>query len=445
MRQFLVEHMLFPAWEARHGGTRLRQLRQLRESQWWSNDKLRSFQEGRLRDLYAHAVQTVPHYSELAIAGRIPPELNELAELQLLPTLGKQDVRRLGGALISTAVSADALKTAKTGGSTGTALNLYLDKRCEETRNAADMRSSEWAGKKVGEPFFALWGNMNPPSTPGEWFRDRVLNGVSYVDTMAINDGVIGEFVERWRKAEAQAIFGHAHSIYIVASRLGRAGIRDIRPKSIVATSMMLLEPERRVIEEVFRCRVTNRYGCEEVGLIAAECEMHDGLHVNAESVIVEILREDGTPEDEGNDGEVVVTDLNNLAMPLIRYRIEDRSAWSGGVCKCGRPAPRLRGISGRVADFLKKRDGTLVAGVSLVERTLTAFPGIEQLQIVQNAIDEFELRVVPGEAYTDKTAVALGSEMARVFGEDVIVNVTVVRALERTGREKFRFAICRL
>ena len=64
-------------------------------------------------------------------------------------------------------------------------------------------------------------------------------------------------------------------------------------------------------------------------------------------------------------------------------------------ACSCGRGAPLMERLTGRVADYLKRRDGSMVAGVSLVERTLTAIPGIEQLQIVQPAIDQIVLNVV--------------------------------------------------
>ena len=445
MRQLLVEKVLFPLWELKHSGTRLSQLKALRESQWWPAERLANYQERRLKTLYARAVQTVPYYSSLVREGRLPAQITGLDALPSLPLLSKSDVRRLGDRLLSSDIKQSQLKSAKTGGSTGTSLTLYFDKQCEEWRNAAEARSGEWAGKAIGEPFFALWGNMGKPETLGEWFRDRVLNGVIYVDTMAINDGIVEGFVEAWRRSPARSIYGHAHSIYIIAARLKRMGVRDIRPRSIISTSMTLLDAERRIIEEVFHCKATNRYGCEEVGLIAAECEAHSGLHVNAEHVIVEVLRADGSAALDGEEGDVVVTDLNNFGMPLIRYRIEDRSSWIAERCKCGRSSARLRSIAGRVADFLKKADGTLVAGVSLVERTLTAFPEIEQLQIVQSVMDRFEMRVVPGLGYTEDVARNLVGEMTKIFGAEIEVAVVTRTALERTGREKFRFAICRV
>ena len=79
-----------------------------------------------------------------------------------------------------------------------------------------------------------------------------------------------------------------------------------------------------RPSRQAFGCKVTDRYGCEEVGLIACECERHAGLHLNIEHLYIEFLRPDGSPAASGEEGAIVITDLLNHGMPFIRYRIED-------------------------------------------------------------------------------------------------------------------------
>src|SRR5207249_8098782 len=164
---------------------------------------------------------------------------------------------------------------------------------------------------------------------------------------------------------------GHAHSVYLLAKYLqGRVSSGVVsgenakdgshhplltthhspvlyRPKGIITTAMVLHSWQRRTIEEVFGCPVTNRYGCEEVSLIACECERHHGLHVNADGVFVEIMRADDTgalthPTRPGEPGAVVVTDLTNRAMPIIRYQVGDVAVLSDRVCTCGRGLPLL-------------------------------------------------------------------------------------------------------
>ena len=112
----------------------------------------------------------------------------------------------------------------------------------------------------------------------------------------------------------------------LFARFLRERGIRAYRPQSLVTSAEMLEEEDRRTLEEVFGCPVFNRYGCREVSVIASECPAHSGLHVNAECLLVEIETPSG-PADPGEVGAILVTDLLNLAMPLIRYRIGDLGA----------------------------------------------------------------------------------------------------------------------
>src|SRR5690606_12574062 len=143
----------------------------------------------------------------------------------------------------------------------------------------------------------------------------------------------MGAFVKRWREFRPDMIFGHAHSIYIFAKYLNENGITDLRPQGIVATSMMLLNHERDVIELAFAAKVTNRYGCEEVGLIAVECAEHEGMHINSPHIILEALDGNDQPVTPGQPGKLVITDLNNYGMPLIRYRVEDVGVLSERIC----------------------------------------------------------------------------------------------------------------
>ena len=104
-----------------------------------------------------------------------------------------------------------------------------------------------------------------------------------------------------------------------------------------------------------------------------------------------------------------------------------------------------MEALTGRSADFLQRRDGALVAGVSLVEKTLTAIDGIEQLQIVQNGLDEFVLNVVPAASYDTASENALCGVIHDVFGADARIEVAKVERLSQERNSKYRFAICRV
>ena len=128
----------------------------------------------------------------------------------------------------------------------------------------------------LGQPIAAVWGNPPVPRTLRSRLRRALKDRIVFLDTMHLDEAAVRDFAAGWRSLRPGMLYGHAHSLYLLADLAERLGI-ELRPRGIVATSMMLLQPEREVIEAVFDCPVTNRYGCEEVSLIACECERHAG------------------------------------------------------------------------------------------------------------------------------------------------------------------------
>lgn len=443
MMTWLSKYVFFPLWEIKDGAHRARYLRELSASQWANENTLRKRQFEQLRDIVAYAYRQVPYYQKCLASTGFDGTLRDWDEFRRFPLLGKIDIRENGDHLLSREFRREDLVEARTGGSTGVALTLYADERCQEIRNAAVMRSDRWAGWDIGAKIAIIWGNPGVADTIKKKLRSVLLDRAFYLDTMEINEASVRRFVDNWRRTGARVLFGHSHSIYIVATYLQRLGVEDIHPRGIISTSMMLLEPERRLIEEVFCCKVTNRYGCEEVGLIACECERHEGLHLNMDHLIVEFLRDDGTAANPGEEANIVVTDLVNRAMPLIRYQVGDMGVRSDRICSCGRGLPMMERVVGRRADFLKRPDGSMVAGVSLVERTLTAIPGIQQLQLVQDALHHICANVVKDNKYTEASERWLCNELHAVFGKDVAIEVQYVSTLIQTRAGKYRFAIC--
>ncbi|AHI29909.1 hypothetical protein AU14_01030 [Marinobacter similis] len=168
-------------------------------------------------------------------------------------------------------------------------------------------------------------------------------------------------------------------------------------------------------------------------------------MHLNLPHVYVELLDTDDQPVKPGEPGKIVVTDLNNHGMPLIRYRVEDMGVYSEKSCPCGRGFPMLERLEGRVADFLKLPDGGQVAGISLVERTLTRVPGVEQMQLVQDRLDRVSVNRVRGSDFTEETDALLISAMREVFDERVALEVVDVSRIPQEPSGKYRFSICKV
>jgi len=432
-------------WDVYEGSVRLKTLKKLEASQWQSTRALQAAANEKLQRMCEHAAATSPFYQRRFAAADIDPgRVRCIEDLANLPLLTKADVRDHLSDILSTNYQLPELEPAKTGGSTGVSLQVYCDRRGIEMRNAAALRSDRWSGWALGEPLAAVWGNPPQPVTLKNRLRLLLKDRIIYLDTMKIDEQAITAFLSEWESTRPGLLFGHAHSLFILAEALGKRGV-SLRPSGIVATSMMLLEHERKVIESVFRTPVTNRYGCEEVSLISCECERHQGMHLNLDHNIVEFLRDDGTPCEPGEDGRIVVTELINYGMPMLRYEVGDHGVPTDRRCDCGRGLPLMESITGRTADFLLAENGSQVAGISIIENSLTRIAGIRQLQIVQEEPLLSTVNLVLDPGHGQDTIDTLLTALKEMLGRGMAFQVHQMAAIPQEKSGKYRFTICRL
>jgi phenylacetate-CoA ligase len=334
----------------------------------------------------------------------------------------------------------------KTSGSTGVSVEVWVDDAAQQLQRGCVLRSDGWCGWRLGERVAILWGRDEYVRT--DWrgrVRNALLERATYLDTLKVSEASLNDFAGELRRRPPSLLFGHAHSLYLFARFVQARGGPGFRPKGILSTAMVLHDWERRAIEEVFACPVTNRYGCEEVGLIACECERHEGLHVNSDGNHVELLRPDGTPVDLGEPGMVVVTDLVNRAMPILRYAVGDMAVWDGRPCPCGRTLPLLAKVEGRVADYVVTRRGELISGISLTDHFNTLIPGVVQLQIVQESIDYFVFRIVKAPEFGPASLERIRSLVTERFGPGIRYDCEFVDRIPQEPSGKYRFCICKV
>jgi phenylacetate-CoA ligase len=445
IRNVLRKAVFEPIYYQKNKSPRLSYWKELEKTQYLTYHELQDIQWRRLQKLYTFLWENNKFYrSRLQNAGLSPDSLTTPADISKIPILTKKEIRENCDSMISDGFNKESLLHSKTGGSTGKALDIYLTEECSELRNACARRSDRWTGWEPGEPIGAVWGNPKLPVTIKEKIIHNFLQPYIYLDTMAVSPDSVQKFARNWEKVQPTLLYGHAHSIFILAQYVKDIGCTQIRPTGILSTSMMLLPHERKLIEQVFSCKVTDRYGCEEVSLIGCECEKHNGMHMNIEHLVIEFIKDDGTIAQAGETGNIVVTDLMNFAMPFIRYKVEDVGVPMDTMCSCGRGLPLMGKVAGRVADFLVNKKGDRVAGISLIENTLTEMAGIDQMQIIQNSLDNMVLNIVPGMDFNDSVQAALVQYFKEIFPDTSVTVNKVDKILpERSG--KYRFSICRI
>jgi phenylacetate-CoA ligase len=231
---------------------------------------------------------------------------------------------------------------------------------------------------------------------------------------------------------------GYAEALDFLAQYLNSEGRIDVRPRALMSSAQTLPAASRRLIEEAFGCKVFDKYGSREFSGIAYECDSHDGHHVVAEGYIVEVLKE-GRPARPGEVGEIVITDLNNYCLPFIRYRIGDLAEAMDGdaVCSCGRGAPRLGAIAGRIQSIIEGTDGQFLPGAFFSHYLKEFDHAIKRFQVIQEERGAIKFCVVKGGRYSDDVLQEVLATFRRFLGEKMRIDVEFVDnvALVRTGK----------
>jgi phenylacetate-CoA ligase len=441
----LVRNVTMPLALLRRGElAQLRWQREFERTQHLSADELRRLQWLRLRALLAHAYERCPIYRErFAAAGFRPQDLRGPENLRALPALEKRDLQEQGDRLLARGWPANDLIRNQTGGSTGQPVTFYLSRDRKCSRAAATLRHNRWAGWEVGDRAAVIWGAPTDRPPPG-WrsrLRELLLAEPLWLDAGGLTEQTLEEFHHALHRRRPRVILAYARAAVLFAKYLQATGRTPYGPASLVTSAEVLEADDRALLARTFGCPVFNRYGCREVSVVASECPAHAGMHVMAEGLYLEIETPAG-PAVPGRAGAVVVTDLLNFAMPLIRYRIGDMAAWASGDCPCGRQLPRLAHVAGRVTDFLVGDDGRLVSGVFLATYVVAHRPSLGRVQLHQSRAGAVLCQVQPGPGFDPEAdATYLRTATRRHLGPRAEVEVEVVGELSAAASGKFLFS----
>jgi phenylacetate-coenzyme A ligase PaaK-like adenylate-forming protein len=439
-------HITIPLWAKWEGTSYLKHLQYLNGSQYYEAKVVRENQLRRLKSLLYHASKNSPYYREKFQREGIDVEdIRSFDDFDGVPLLTKEDVRTYKDKILASNV--DRYCKFLTSGSTGKPMEGYWDKECSQWKRACAMRSNFWTGYRLGERIYQLYGNpekeMKGFRKVKSLIRRKLLQRTEILDLLDVSEASMFKFIDKMRNKPPSILFGHTHALYLLAKFMDKHQINDIRPKGMFTAGMPLHEFERNLIEDVFKRPLFNRYGCEELGMIAAECPKQEGLHINTDSHYVECLNRDGKPVPAGELGQIVITDLSNLAMPFIRYKMEDIVRLSDHACSCGRTQPLITTIEGRTADFLVTPEGKLISGISLTDHFAGYIPGVAQIQLVQNHTNRLTLNIVRDMDFGRESLEAINRLVTDFFGPRMAHDCTFVEQIAKGPSGKFRFSIC--
>ena len=400
---------------------------QLERSQWWPADVLRQGQLRQLESLLVFAARTVPFYRErLSDFRTLKPGTLTWEAWRRIPLLTRGDIQSAEDALETRnlpKMHAPARSSASSG-STGEPVKFKLTPLTSQFLRAANLRFHIWHGRD----FAAKTASINRLSDRQAALSDQ-NRGVPWAPGYGVGEMVFFDFlapVEAQLEWLARQQPRYLLTIPWKLRQLVRASVeRGIALPSLrqAATLGEVLDADLRAeCRDAWDIGVAVSYSCEETGLIAIECPDHPVYHVQSECAVVEVLDEDGRPCAPGEIGKVVITDLHNLATPLIRYEIGD-FAKLGEACACGRGLPVLDRIMGRRRNrLIVPSGGELWPSHNAVFTNALGhtIPEMRQGQIVQRTPRDLEVRLVVGAPVApdqeERARAALGAALSDEF-----------------------------
>jgi phenylacetate-CoA ligase len=401
------ENVLFPAWQrVVHGRPIHDHLASLEKSQWWSASDLERLQLASLRALLGHAGRRVPYWRELfRRIGFEPRSLRSVADLQALPVLTRETVQDRFKDLVDPARSLRNIRKG-TSGTTGVPLQFEYCNESEAWRQATRLRGYRWAGYRQGLPTLHYWGAGAdvPQGLAARKVRlDRALRREVYVDAVKQDEASLREFARLLARLRPHAIVAYTQALASFARWASERGIREWPDARVICAAEPALPADREALERAFGANVFETYGSRETMLVAAECEVHDGLHLSEENLLVEVARQ-GRRVADGEPGDVLVTDLHNYGMPFIRYENGDVAAMStGGRCACGRGLRKLARVDGRRVDMLRDANGEPISGMVFISLLQLDKQMLRAFQVVQRKSGEVDIKVVRGRDWDDE------------------------------------------
>lgn len=351
------------------------------------------------------------------------------------PVINKNIVRDNISEFMSPKFDKENLRKMSTSGSTGTPFTIYQDKN-KVARSSADfIYSYEMANFCFGDRMYRM---KSITETNKKSRLEYLIKNIRERDTADLSMKGIRNFLIELRKDRSKKMLGGYASSYIAISRnVKPEDVKGIKVACIMTGSEALPDATKKTLKQLFRCPVYSRYSNMENGLLAQQCtDNSDAFHINIASFYIELLSLDSNkPAKVGEKGRIVVTDLFNYAMPLIRYDTGDIAIMGKNKCRHG--ALVLESIEGRRRDFLYNTQGELLSP-SVISTAMWKYSEILQYQFIQTGEKTYKIKLNCCGKFTKEKI--LIEEYRKKLGNDAEIYIEYVSEIPllKSGKRKY-------
>jgi len=294
-------------------------------------------------------------------------------------------------------ISKNELVRRATNGTTAAPVKFYRSKEDVSWGIGAELRGYSWAGYEVGDKVALIWRILPGLNRSFNFKLENLMRRHKILNILNISEESMELFARNMHNLQPDFIRGYAGSTNIFATYLSQNDHFKIRPRAVFTSCETLFPHYRKTIEETFNCKVFDYYGSSETSHLAAQCGQHEGLHITEENFILEVVKNDESVS-PGEEGKVLVTNLNSFAMPFIRYDIGDLGKIFPDTCTCGRNLSLFKPI-GRDYEYFVDSDGSFTSLCDF--QTVFEDLPIKDFQVVQENYDEIVVRIVRKPGYT--------------------------------------------
>ena len=406
--------------------------RELHRTQWCDPQAMGRIQEKKVKALLDHAIRTVPFFANHPPwVGGEPETLRE--RLATYPILTKDAIRANSSNMHPQKGLPRSFTRATTGGTTGKPLEIWYGKRRRAMVLAASWRGRSWLGIKP----WTRGANVQAFGK-GSWYgrlRMRLTNKWLF-DVFGKNTEERAVIAATLSRIRPKYLEGFVSDTLALGEACHAAGVKIAR---VLTTGEMLYEHQRNKLEELFGAKVSDYYGCNEVGAMAFECEMGN-KHVTDEHVILEVVDDAGTPVWE-KAGRILLTDLDNWLTPLVRYEVGDVGILTRSRCPCGRGLTVLSALEGRTQDAIMNEQGDSLSTLFLAGK-FKDLKAIHSVQFVQRSLTQIDLLYEGATPDLYEELREMQDEIRDRLGPQMEVRSRCVSQLRYTNRGKRRLVI---
>jgi phenylacetate-CoA ligase len=431
----------------RHRGL-TRRLRDLERFDALPREQQLAEQTAKVHRILEHAYLTSPYYRrQFDDAGFRSCDWKSGQPIPI-PVLTRDLLRKNVDSLRSRSFTTEMLRSASTGGTTSAPVQIWRDVEALRAKTALQYHLDRMSGYDQGTSVLKIWGAERDLALNPSWRWKLYEQGVLHryvAGAGQLNDEIMDGFVEKLNRHKPRILYGYAGTINHFADYLEASGKAFHKPQHLIVTAEPITAADRAKMERIFACPLTEHYGSRDIGMVAAQCDAGRRLHFHPAACYLELVYSGQTPA--GPMYQLIITDLLNYGMPMVRYDTADCVLLADSPCPCGSSFPSVKEILGRTVDNFLLPDGSVIPGSAIptvMARVKQGFTQVTQVQLIQKDLSHLHIRYV-AEGDAGSIQRELGSfrgEIEKLFQIELSWSTERVKEILREPSGKMRFCI---